>query len=108
MGVPLAGRTSGGRSRVKCLVPGRGARRDMVIDEVSAAIPRDAVARNGRTVRPGRFLAGSAPVNCSAFTIASTKVLFSAGCLVLDTCRDIFLKVQSVPSVHKVLQVHDI
>ena len=47
MGVPLAGRTSGGRSRVKCLVPVRGARWDKVLDEVSAAIPRDAVARNG-------------------------------------------------------------
>ncbi len=26
----------------------------------------------------------------------------------LDTCRDIFLKVQAAPSVHKVLRVHDI
>jgi len=39
-------RTSDERSRVQCLVPARGARRDMALDEVSAAIPRDAVARN--------------------------------------------------------------
>ena len=39
-------RTSDERSRVQCLVPARGARRGKVLDEVSAAIPRDAVARN--------------------------------------------------------------
>jgi len=44
--VPLAGRATDERSRVKCLVPARGARRGMVLDEGSAAIPRDAVARN--------------------------------------------------------------
>ena len=45
MGVPLAGRTSGERSRVKCLVPARPARRGKVLDEVSAAIPGDASRR---------------------------------------------------------------
>ena len=38
--------TAGARSRVQCLVPARGARRGKALDEVSAAIPRDAVARN--------------------------------------------------------------
>lgn len=33
-------------SRVQCLLPARDARRDRALDEVSAAIPRDAVARN--------------------------------------------------------------
>ena len=54
--VPLAGRADDGRSRVKCLVPARGARRDMVLDEVSAAIPRDAVARNAKNNQPGGVL----------------------------------------------------
>ena len=40
-------RTSDERSRVQCLVPARGARRSKALDEGSAAIPRDAVARNG-------------------------------------------------------------
>ena len=44
-------RTSDERSRVQCLVPARGARRGKVLDEVSAAIPRDAVARNDGTQR---------------------------------------------------------
>jgi hypothetical protein len=39
-------RTTDARSRVQCLVPARGARRGKALDEVSAAIPRDAVARN--------------------------------------------------------------
>ena len=38
-------RTSGERSRVQCLVPARPARRDKVLDEVSAAIPGDASRR---------------------------------------------------------------
>ena len=41
-------RTSDERSRVQCLVPARGARRGKALDEVGAAIPRDAVARNAR------------------------------------------------------------
>ena len=39
-------RKSDERSRVQCLVPARGARRGKALDEVGAAIPRDAVARN--------------------------------------------------------------
>ena len=39
-------RTSDERRRVQCLVPARGARRGKALDEGSAAIPRDAVARN--------------------------------------------------------------
>jgi len=39
-------RTADERSRVQCLVPARGARRGKALDEGSAAIPRDAVARN--------------------------------------------------------------
>ena len=44
-------RTSDERSRVQCLVPARGARRGKALDEVGAAIPRDAVARNNRLQR---------------------------------------------------------
>ena len=57
-------RTSDERSRVQCLVPARGARRDMALDEVSAAIPRDAVARNanGNLRRPLNYDAISAGV----------------------------------------------
>ena len=64
MAVPLAGRATDERSRVKCLVPARGARRDMVLDEVSAAIPRDAVARNVRISRARSASAGFASYSC--------------------------------------------
>ena len=44
-------RTSGERSRVQCLVPARSARRDKVLDEVSAAIPGDASRREPVSIR---------------------------------------------------------
>jgi hypothetical protein len=52
-------RTCDERSRVQCLVPARGARRGKVLDEVSAAIPRDAVARNVEISRAGFASAGA-------------------------------------------------
>ena len=55
-------RTSDERSRVQCLVPARGARRGEVLDEGSAAIPRDAVARNTLELSGARrFWRASAP-----------------------------------------------
>ena len=55
--------TDGARSRVKCLVPERGARRNKALDEVSAAIPCDAERRKEQSNKSNLTLVRPKPLS---------------------------------------------